>query len=221
MKYIFRITIYAFVLFASATSNSVHSGNTGSAIIPIRWVDGMEGDFSFKDRWSYPEGVFRNEYGQLVCDGFCPAGVEMMYDHNRQILADSLEAYYNMVDTAHYFHSIESEAMVYEWAGTDFIVARQVHNDTVICHTMNNAATHSSLNLIITGNAVTPTIVLNSITPSGRSTFYCSHGEITIDKNLWEQGILKAAFDLKFDDQPLFDMQIYWKGRIYTEIEQD
>ena len=29
----------------------------------------LTGDFSFKDNWSYPEGVYWNEFGQLSCEG--------------------------------------------------------------------------------------------------------------------------------------------------------
>jgi hypothetical protein len=36
--------------------------------IPIEWADSIDADFSFADRWRYDEGIFRNEYGQLVCD---------------------------------------------------------------------------------------------------------------------------------------------------------
>ena len=188
----------------------------------ILWVDNLEGDFSFKDNWSYPEGVYRNKFGQLSCDGFCPTETENMFDDDRRILADSLDAFYQLVDTTHLFHSIESEAMTYEWAGTDFIKAKRIHKDTVICYTMCNVATHSSLNLVVAGNAVKSTIKLNSITSysDGIQIYYCSKGGMTIDKNLWEQGILKATFDFKFDDDKNPDIQMYWKGKIYVEIEE-
>jgi len=188
----------------------------------IRWVDNLEGDFSFKDNWSYPEGVYRNDFGQLSCDGFCPPEIENMFDDDRRILADSLDAFYQLVDTTRLFHSIESEAMTYEWVGTDFISVKGVHKDTVICYTMNNVATHSSLNLVIAGNTVRASIELNSITPfyDGIRIYYCSKGDMTIDKNLWEQGFFKATFDFKFDDDENPDMQMYWKGKIYVEIEE-
>ena len=190
-----------------------------SAEIQIQWVDELDGDFSFKENWSYPEGVYRNEFGQLSCDGFCPPEIERMFDDNRRILTDSLDAFYCLVDTTHLFHSIESEALVYEWAGTDFISVNRNNKDTVICYTMNNAATHSSLHLVITGNTVKSTIEFISITPSfdGIQTYYCSKGEMAVDKNLWEQGILKAEFDFKFDDKEYPDIQMYWKGKIYAK----
>ena len=61
---------------------------------------------------------------------------------------------------------------------------------------MNNVATHSNLNFVITGKSVKPTIELNSITLSGEMTYFCSGGEMTIEKNLRGKEILKATFDL-------------------------
>ena len=131
--------------------------NNELGVVEIQWVDDLSGDFSFKDKWSHPEGIFTNEFGQLVCDGFCPPGVENMRDKNGRIIADSIELYYNLVDTIPLFHTIQSEAETYEWAGTDFITVERINKDTVNCFTLNNASTHSSLNLIIAGNIVRPT----------------------------------------------------------------
>lgn len=39
--------------------------NTGEIL--ITWQDSIAGDFSFKE--DYPEGVYKNEFGQLSCDG--------------------------------------------------------------------------------------------------------------------------------------------------------
>jgi|GEM_PF-712038 len=218
------LTIILFALpFMGSTSSftdlSCKMAIDESVEIQIRWVDDLAGDFSFIDNWSYRDGVYRNEFGQMSCDGLCPPEIETMFDENRKILADSLEAFYNLVDTTHYFHSIESEAMTYEWAGTEFISVNRVNKDTVICFTMNNVATHSSLDLVITEKTVKPTIDLISITPSGNMLFYCSGGEMTIDRSFWEKGILKATFDFKFDDKENPDMQMYWKGKIYAEIK--
>jgi len=221
---IFAILLFAVIIFLICVIFIGCKSSSGdkSVEIQIQWVDELDGDFSFKDIWSYPEGVYMNEFGQLSCDGFCPPEIDRMFDEDRRILTDSLDAFYSLVDTTHLFHSIESEAVAYEWVGTDFIKVKRPHKDTVICYTMNNAGTHSSLNLVITGNAVTSTIELNSITPyyDGIQSYYCSKGEMTIDKNLWEQGILKAEFDFKFVDKEFPDIQMYWKGKIYAEIKE-
>jgi len=123
-------------------------------------------------------------------------------------------------DTTHLFHSIKSDAWCYEWGGTDYITAQRINKDTVECFTEDNAATHSSLNLIITKNTVKPTIVLNSINDFDEKIYKCKGGQMEIDEKLWKQGILKAAFDFDFyHDED--STKMYWKGNIYAKIENE
>lgn len=211
-----------------------------SKAIRIQWVDKLDGDFSFKDEWSYPEDISGNEFGQLICNAFCPPEVEAMMDENRRIIADSLDSYYRLVDTTHYFHSIRSDARTYEWNGTDFITVRRIADDTVQCYTMCNAATHSSLILLIVGDTVRADIELNSITPlglliidsdtvrpdtewplnpEGLIVFGCLGGEMLIDKSLWDKGILKASFHFDFENKEQPEEPMCWRGLIYAEIE--
>ncbi|MCD7900078.1 MAG: hypothetical protein LUH22_09430 [Bacteroides sp.] len=187
--------------------------------IAIQWTSHVKGDFSFKKSWSYPEGIFRNEFGQLSCDGLCPPEINQMKDEDGKILTDSLNSFYNLVDTTHLYHSIRSEANTYEWGGTNFITVRRIDQDSVIGYTHCNVSTHSSLYLIIVGNKVTPTIVLESITNStGTKVFLCVGGEISMDKKLWKENILKASFDFKFKDPENPNKPMFWKGWIYTKI---
>lgn len=187
--------------------------------ILITWRDSIAGDFSFKENWDYPDGVYKNKSGQLVCDGLCPPEIEEMKDENGRIKNDSLQAFYQLVDTTHQFHSIHSDACTYEWEGTDFITVERVSKDTIVCYTLTNIATHSSLNLMIIKDIVTPSISLNSMTPTGTEIFRCNGGQIAIDKNLWNKGIMKAAFDITFEHKINPDKPMYWKGKIYAKIE--
>jgi hypothetical protein len=190
-----------------------------SGEVPLQWVDNLAGDFSFKDSWSYPEGVYRNEFGQLSCDGICPPETDKMKDENGKIYENSLVSFYKLVDTTHIFHSIASEAWAYEWTGTDYLIAERKNKDTVVCCTENNVATHSSLHLIITKNTVMPTIVLTSIiNENGTKIYTCKSGQMVIDKILWDDGILKATFDFDFYHNEDTN-KMYWKGNIYAAIE--
>lgn len=210
--------------------------------IKINWVNNIPGNFSFKDSWSYPIGVYHNRHGQLSCDGLCPDRVYRMKDSTGKIPEDSLKTLYTLLDTSHQFHSIESKAWTYEWAGTDFITAQKQkhHNpgkeidctkavrkspDTFYCYTAMTPGTHSSLKLIITADSVASYIHLNSIiakiTPEGfQNNFYypCEGGTLTIDKNFWQMGILKAEFDFIFEHPENPQRPMYWKGKIYTKI---
>lgn len=213
MKNLFKL-----LLIIITVSGQWITAQSNGCKITIRWTDHLNGDFSFKDNWSYPEGVYRNQYGQLSCDGLCPPEIYEMKDENGKIKKEYLTAFYLLVDTTHQYHSIQSEAYTYEWAGTDFIRAERINKDSVICETFNNAGTHSSLQLLITQNQVEAAIKLTSIILSGSGTFACKEGTMTIDRIYWQKGILKAAFDLTFDHQMNNKKFMWWKGLIYAKI---
>ena len=191
-----------------------------SGKIEISWLDRLTEDFSFTEKWDYPEGVYKNEFGQLSCDGLCPTEIDRMKDEYGKIYKDSLKAFYQLVDTTHQFHSIQSDAWTYEWAGTNFVTAIRKNADTTIVYTHKNVATHSSLILIITKDKCIPTIELNSVVRStGKKIYTCKSGRIEIDKNYWEKGILKTNFDFVFNHKENLNKPMYWKGKIFTSID--
>ncbi|WP_280647231.1 MULTISPECIES: hypothetical protein [unclassified Dysgonomonas] len=187
--------------------------------VRIEWVDNLQGDFSFTERWSYPENVFRNDYGELVCDGICDDVLFSMRDTDGRILPDSIERYYQLLDTTHYYHTIESDADCYEWDGTDFAYAHRSSNDTVYCYTACGVSTHSSLRFMITEDNCIPSIELNSIADGGIKYYNGKNGWIRIDRTLWQKNILKAEFDFTFDNSDDIENPMRWKGRIYTKID--
>ena len=215
-----NIVIFGLVFFSSYLWGQSTKGPVKSASIPItiEWVDNLSGDFSFTNNWSYPEGVYKNEYGQLSCDGLCPPEIDAMIDSTGRIYEDSLQAFYTIIDTTHQTHSIQSEAWCYEWAGTDFIEVFRKSKDSVNCFTMTGIATHSSLQLEIIKNTCYATIELNSIVPGGDAKYYCTEGYITIDKKLWEEGIMKSEFSFNFGHKENPKKPIYWKSKIYAKI---
>lgn len=64
---------------------------------------------------------------------------------------------------------------------------------------MTGISTHCSLQLVIIKNTCYATIELNSFVPNGSSIFYCTKGNITINENLWKEGIMKAIFSFDFE----------------------
>jgi hypothetical protein len=187
--------------------------------IKIKWVSSIKGDFSFVNKWSYPEGIELNEYGQLSCDGFCLPEAHAMIDSTGKIFKDSLTAFYKIVDTSHQFYSIQCKAWCYEWAGTDFIEAVQESMDTVYLYTLLNAATHCSLQLKIVGDNCFSIIDLNSVAEGGSAKYNSINGYITVDKSLWKKGIVKAIFSFNFEHKENPNKPIYWKGKIFTKIK--
>ncbi len=188
--------------------------------IKIQWIKNLCGNFDFRTKWSYSEGIYRNKFGQLSCDGFCPEGTELMKDSAGKIYTDSLTKFYQLVDTTHQFHSIECDAWCYEWTGTNFITAKQITENQTICSTHLNLATHCQLFLEINNDICIPRIELNSIMSNELKTYYCKGGFIKIDSNLWTKGILKAEFDFYFNNTDEPDQKMYWEGKIYTIIEK-
>jgi hypothetical protein len=214
------IELFAIIGISSFNLHAGGSTCAGKGAVPIEWCRNIKGDFSFAKQWSYPEGVYRNAYGQLSCDGFCPEEIELMKDSAGRIYRDSLEAFYKLIDTTHLLHTIQCDAWCYEWGGTDFITAEKKGRDTVECFTRCNASTHSSLHFIIANGVCLPEIELKSIVPDGNATYPYRNGYFKIDRGLFKNGILKAEFDLNFEHKENPGQKMYWKGRIYSKIQK-
>jgi hypothetical protein len=209
-----RILILFILGFLPSCIDSIPTGQ-----VSIQWISNLKGDFSFSQNWDYPEGVFKNSFGQLSCDGLCPERAQNMKDLNGKIFPDSLNAFYQLVDTTHQFHTIQCEAWSYEWAGTDVIKATKANADSIKCYTLTNAATHCSLHITITGNICIPIIELNSIADQKQIIYRCSKGSMKIEKEAFNKGFLKAEFDFDFNHPEDPKTKMYWKGRIFTQIE--
>jgi len=214
------IKIFSFVLFIlvfPVLSNSHQYSNKNG--IEIEWVDNIKGNYSFVNDWDYTDYVYKNDFGQLVCDGICNPLIYNMLDSNSKIYEDSLRSYYQLVDTTHIFHSIESNSNCYEWAGTDYIVINKISSDTIKCYTLCSAATHSSLEITLINNRCTASIKLISITNINNPIYYTyKDGYIKIDKYLWNKGVMKAEFEFIFDDHDNPAKDIFWNGKIYAKI---
>ena len=213
---IFGLILFGFYFWGQHTKETVKADSTP---IIIKWVENLPGDFSFTNNWSYPEGVYKNEYGQLSCDGLCPPEIDAMIDSTGRIYADSLHAFYAIIDTTHQSYSIQCEARIYEYNGTNFIEVNRLSNDSFHCFTLTTISTHCSLNIDILRDSCYAIIDLNSIDTSGSEIFYCKNGNITIDKNLWKAGIMKAVFSFNFENKENLKEPIYWKGKIYSRIK--
>jgi len=212
---------YIRVLLFFAVSFSIVSceEKKDSEGIDIEWVDGLPGDYSFVNNWDYGENIYKNEFGELVCDGLCDPLIEDMLENNGKIIPDSVERYYQLVDTTHYYRTIESESDFYEWLGTDYVEVERYPDNTVRCHTMYSVSTHCSLQMTITGDKCIPQVKLISVALPGTELFNCKDGFIKIDRPLWEKGILKAEFYFTFDDSSNPVENLWWKGKIYSQIK--
>ncbi len=193
---------------------------TNSKSINIEWVDNLQGDFSFINNWDYADHVYKNDKGQLVCDGLCPEESYLMKDAFGNIYQDSITRYYQLVDTTHVNYTIDSKSNAYEWLGSNQIVINQFENDTIKAYTLLSPATHSSLKFIIFDDECQPYIDLKSITPVENKSFECNGGFIKIQKDLLKIGMMKAEFYFTFDNALEPDKPLYWKGKIFSVINR-
>ena len=213
----------AFLVIASCFVFCLQKNKTSTkGEIKISWLNNFSEDFSFKDLWSYNEGIYRNHHGQLSCDAFCSEEMDRMKDTDGKIYKDSLVAFYKLLDTTHKFHSIKSEVISQEYFNTNFITVRKINDTTIIAFTENNSSTHARLHLTIVNNRCTPVIELKSIVYSADKEVYpVANGKIQIDKNLWEQGIMKAKFDFTFKNMQDTKNKLNWRGKIFSKILVD
>lgn len=215
------IIIISMLLFSIPTfcQESFSQNILNDFSIKIEWVNNLGGDFSFSEEWSYPDGVYKNDFGQLSCDGFCPERTYSMKDQNGKIFQDSLDIFYTLVDTSHLYHTIDCNAKCYEWAGADYI-SYSKNSDTLLFYTMMNVATHSSLDFTIINDYCFPKIVLISITSYEPSNliFNCTGGYIKIDSIQWQQNILKAEFHFDFFDDKRPQNKMFWEGKIFKPL---
>lgn len=189
--------------------------------IKIDWTTNLKGDFTFKNKWNYPEYVYKNSFGQLSCDGSCPDEIYLMKDETGKIYKDSLEAFYKIIDTTHVFHSLKSENKMYEYSGTDFIQFKKLKNGLIKGTSATNVSTHSSLIIEIQKDSSAVYVDFNSIRDLGEHIFPLESGTLKIDETLFKEGIIKAEFDFKFKNTLEPDKNLFWKGKIYSKIESE
>ena len=198
----------------------------GFSQVDFIWVDSIADDFSFSEDWSYPEGVYENEWGQVSCDGLCPPGIYPLMNAQGRIYNDSLTKFYTLVDTTHHHFTHEGVARVYEYAGCNFAFATKLLGKVHI-QTSMNSATHTSLHIVFDPEVPFEKrefkiyLLYNSVRPVPRAVFMALNGKIEISKSMFDDGIVQMRFDLSFQSEENDPNGLQtWKGKIVTEIEK-
>jgi len=193
-----KILIICSLIITTISCKTIDKKTVTNPSIEIEWTTVLKGDFSFKENWSYKEGVYKNSHGQLSCDGSCPVAIDRMKDNTGKIYKDSLKALHKLIDTTHVYHSLKSENKMYEYSGTDYIEFKKLKNGIIKGESQSNVSTHSNLMLELKNDSCTALVYFNSIRDLGVHTFPLKSGTIKIDKPLFENGIIKAVFDFEF-----------------------
>ena len=192
--------------------------NTARAQVHISWVDTVRGDFSFTEKWEYPENVELKADGRPGCadGGFCPTDCYGMMDSNGIVLPQYARQFYKLLDTTHQYYSLYvmfAEPGPPEWAGRNYMDAVYSKNKKhVSAYSICNVATHSSLQFEFENDSCRVYLKLNSIMPDA-DTVMQGRAIVAIDKTLWEKGIFKAAFKVMFGE-------IMGTGYVYTKISR-
>ena len=194
--------------------------------IKIEWVENLNGDFSFKEKWNYREGIYRNQEGELRLDtGLFPPEIEgminRMKDKTGKIYKDSLTKYYKIIDTTHVFHSIKSEANVYENTVYDHMEFKKMKNGGIKGETINNVSGYSHLHIKLENEYCYAWNDFKSFRDLGNHIFNLKSGKILIDKSLFQQGIIKAKFEFNFKNTLELRKKLSWKGKIYSKIKTE
>ena len=214
IKFVLLLFLASIAISCKKAKKETESSNK----IKIEWIQNLEGDFSFKEKWSYPEGVYKNRHGQLSCDGICPIEIDRMKNESGKIYQDSLQAFYKIIDTTHVFYSLKSENRMYEYSGTNYIEFKKQKNRIMKGKSLSNVSTHSNLIIELQKDSCNAFVMLNSIRDLGKNSFPLESGNIKIDKTLFVNGIIKAVFDFKFENNIEAEKELFWKGKIYSKI---
>lgn len=115
--------------------------------------------------------------------------------------------------------SMKCEAWCYEFAGCTEIFAKRLSKDSMVCYTLPNEATHSTLHFYIVQDKICqPRIELNSISGT-KKTYACNKGNMKIDKKMFRKEIIKADFEMQFHHDENPSKSMFWKGKIFTKIK--
>jgi hypothetical protein len=216
-KKIMKSIVFLIIAILFITCSVTQNKQVQVKEIYVEWTDNIDNDFAFKDQWSYGEAIFRNQYGQLICDGLCPSEIYDMSDSEGRIFEDSLQRYYRLVDTTHYYHSIVIDERQPDSLG--YIYVKQLSKDSIECITAGGVSTSKLLQIQIVKNVCFPVVKWASPAPNSDWTYPCVGGSLKIDKSYWKQGIMKSLFTFTFYDEFGDKKTFTLTGKIYADIE--
>lgn len=88
------VIILILVFFSSQVFGQKKNEKVKESAVPItiQWVDKLDGDYSFTEKWSYPMWVCEGADGRAGCanGGFCPERCYGMMDSNYIVMKDSV-----------------------------------------------------------------------------------------------------------------------------------
>lgn len=210
-----------FLYFFSKAFGQAPAKKINVSEITIQWKDTLTGDFSFNSNWSYTEGINKNKSKGFQCVTGCHPRIEKMLNAKGEIMSDSLNAFYSLIDTSHYYHTLYAKVDCYEFVSTQFITCIKNEAGFVNCFTNTSTSNHSSLKFSFTDDKCNASVHLNSSDKTiGFKIFKLQSGALTIERKAFNQNILKANFNFVFYNSIDPKKTISWKGVILSPISE-
>ena len=204
--------------------------NKQTRAITIEWVDALDEDFSFSEKWIYSENSMRDlakiekseTPDSLLSDEELCAKWEQRESEKRDD--------YLFSEKTHYPYTLQVDSQL------SHIAAEYIKKNKIECQSgaiIFQDLGFCFLNLLITDKVCYPVIAIDDIqinkpqflgdyssaTPAPfKSVNYCVRGWIKIDKTWWDKAQIKASFAFAFVN-PKFNNRYVLTGKIYTPIK--
>jgi hypothetical protein len=206
------------ILFSCAVSDNEFSGtNTTEKVgcsIPISWFDELKSDYTFSKQWKYANDIELNDYQQIIC-WKCPTRAQKMLDKRKKIISDSMNVFYQLIDSTRHYYSLESRSSIINLNENHFIEVKKYGDFIIEGFTKSDDSSQCSLFFRMKDNYITSWIYQKK--ESGIKIFELKEGKFFADKSAFEMGILKANFSFVYQSENSFKA-IYWSGKINAKI---
>jgi hypothetical protein len=182
--------------------------------IPISWFQELKGDFSFAEEWDYTDGIELNEYQQIICWN-CPPRAEKMLDKRRKIISDSMDIFYQLIDSTRHFQSLKSRSTIVNLSGNTSISVKKYGDFTIEGFTKNEDSIHCSLFFRMKNDFINSWVYIKNNNET--KILKLKEGKFFVDKSAFDKGILKANFSFIYQSENTFK-PLYWSGKFYAKI---
>lgn len=206
----------AFLFICGCQSTPVQEDKVPIKKIKIDWKMKVDGDFSFTEKWEYPEGIVRNQFGQLVGNDSLFVWSNVLRDEAGKLLASSFDQYYSRYDTTHQFHTMSSETNVYndEHFPPRSIGIKQLHDSTYLAIAEHPLSMQPQLTIAFDDKYCQAWLSI------GMEKYRALEGNIEMDRVVWYKGIGKGKFNFVFENPSEPDKPIYWKGKFCARVHK-
>jgi len=210
-----RILFFIIFFLIFFSTSSIQKREDTGVSIQISWFSELKGDFTFANEWEYAPNIEENEFDQIICTE-CPSRAKKMINRNGRIIADSLSAYYKLVDSTRHYRNLQARCTAYDWTEAKTIYVRKYGDFILEGHTENDSTSNSRIFFRIKDNLLTAWIFYKK---NGVTKIYpMTGGKFFADSREFAQGTLKATFSFTFLNENNSIKALYFSGKMLAKI---